>query len=96
MKVKEIHYAYPSSGYADEFGFKNGCFVVEVGEEFEVKDAIKGFSTLEQAMEFGETLTEIPWGNFSLNKYYNKVTQEEIDAENRKYAMTMFTGNTFN
>ncbi len=60
MKTKRIEYSYPTSPNADRFGFKSGCYTVEMGECPQLKPfkAIAGFATLNEAKQFAVRLPE--------------------------------------
>ena len=60
MKVKAIEYSYPTSPNADRFGFKTGCYTVEIGELPKVKPfkAVAGFKTITEAAAFAATMPE--------------------------------------
>ncbi len=59
---KHIDYAYPTSTHADQFGFKDGCWVVSVADQpHSIAQAVKAFPGKGEALAFARTMP-MPWG----------------------------------
>lgn len=55
-KIKSVAYAYPSSPDAERFGFKNGCYVVDVRDEGEPPEGVAGFATKFEAIKHASSV----------------------------------------
>jgi hypothetical protein len=60
MITKTVEYSYPSSTNADRFGFKNGCWCVELIPDNGYPKAIKGFESEKEAVDYAVNMPE-PW-----------------------------------
>ena len=58
MKTKRIEYSYPTSANAERFGYRNGCYCVELQDGIKPPKAIAGFATIEAAEVFAASLHE--------------------------------------
>lgn len=63
--TKRVEYSYASSPNAYRLGFgRKGCYTVEKVKGIGPGTAVKGFSTLEQARAYAETL-KLPWNRLT-------------------------------
>ena len=70
---KSVGYAFPTSSNAARFGFdKQGCYIVALGSEGTILDAVAGFETLQSAKDFAATLPQL-FSKYSLQTYNHTV-----------------------
>jgi len=66
MKTKAVSYAYPSSPFANRFGFsKTGCYVVETLEGHNPPKGVSGHASPIQALVTADGI-DLPWSRYSL------------------------------
>lgn len=59
-QTKRIEWSYPTSPNANKFGFKDGCWTVEIVSANGIPRAVKGFATLEEASANASAMP-LPW-----------------------------------
>ena len=64
MLVKSVQYSYPSSPNAERFGYEDGCYTIEVGDESKPLSAVAAFETLEEAREHADGI-ELPYSKYT-------------------------------
>jgi hypothetical protein len=62
-QTKRIEWSYPTSPNADKFGFKDGCWCVEIVTNG-LPRAVNGFATLEEASAKASAMP-LPWDRFT-------------------------------
>lgn len=85
---KNISYSYPTSPNADKFANGCGCYVFSINDV-----ALCAFSTFKLAEAYAETIEYIPYDKWTINYRKEKVTEQELDAEDmRRMSISPFQG----
>lgn len=66
MKTKSIAYSYPTSPNATKYGFKGGCYTVEIHNGSKPPVVASAHETIEEARKAAEAFTELPLNRYSL------------------------------
>ena len=59
-ETKAVAYAYPTSPSADKFGFKSGCYTVDIVDAHHMPRAVAAFATWEEACANADKIN-LPW-----------------------------------
>jgi len=66
--TKSVGYSYPSSPNAVRFGFRDGCWSLEIVGSDNKSRAVGGYSTRVAAFEAAARM-EIPWNKYSIRPF---------------------------